>query len=308
MRWWLLQIIFLLLGTNSQCQILDFSKKKPKVIPIPYDSSYYSLPDFGSAEEYEGLKGQRIIDSKGDIWILKDYKNETDLYVSDLTLVSINDGWTKTVYNDNYQDYYLEAGFEQFKGRLQDVKVYPFINQQAQFIAYNDVELLIEANEEYKITDVKYAKFELEEYAPTLQINQKGYYKLLRISDKSIILKGNATNNEIEFTFINQVSNRDTPKRMSKYDDSGNGVFGRKIVKRNWRELFKGGNQSKRSGKIAVMICVDRSGTVKYTEILFDETTETDSKRLKQAMKAANGYRFQEDLNAPAEECGKLIF
>lgn len=92
------------------------------------------------------------------------------------------------------------------------------------------------------------------------------------------------------------------------YDGSGDGVFGRKIVKRNWRELFKGGDQSKGKGKIAVKICVDRAGAVRYTEILFDETTETDSKKLKQAMKAAKGYKVQEDPNAPPEQCGKLIF
>jgi hypothetical protein len=92
------------------------------------------------------------------------------------------------------------------------------------------------------------------------------------------------------------------------YDGSGAGVFGRKIIKRNWRELFKGGDQSKGKGKIAVKICVDRAGDVRYTEILFDETTETDSKKLKQAMKAAKGYKVQADPNAPAEQCGKLIF
>jgi|TARA_R110000737_G_scaffold352790_1_gene400349 outer membrane biosynthesis protein TonB len=92
------------------------------------------------------------------------------------------------------------------------------------------------------------------------------------------------------------------------YDGSGDGVFGRKIIKRNWRELFKGGNQSKGKGKIAVKICVDRAGDVRYTEILFDETTETDNQRLKQAMKAAKGYKVQEDPRAPTEQCGKLIF
>lgn len=92
------------------------------------------------------------------------------------------------------------------------------------------------------------------------------------------------------------------------YDGSGDGVFGRKIVKRNWRGLFEGGDQSKGKGKIAVKICVDRAGDVRYTEILFDDTTETDTKRLKQALTAAKGYKVQADPGAPAEQCGKLIF
>ena len=92
------------------------------------------------------------------------------------------------------------------------------------------------------------------------------------------------------------------------YDGSGDGVFGRKIVKRNWRGLFTGGDQSKGKGKIAIKICVDRAGIVRYTEVLFDETTETDSKKLKQAMKAAKGYKVEKDPNAPVEQCGKIIF
>lgn len=92
------------------------------------------------------------------------------------------------------------------------------------------------------------------------------------------------------------------------YDGSGDGVFGRKIVKRNWRGLFKGGNQSSGEGKIAVKICVNQSGDVNYTEILFDETTETNRQKLKQALEAAKGYKVQEDYQAPKEQCGKLVF
>ena len=92
------------------------------------------------------------------------------------------------------------------------------------------------------------------------------------------------------------------------YDDSGNSVFGRRITKQNWRELFKGGDQSKGSGKVTVKYCVDRQGQVGFAEILFDETTETDRDILKRAVHAAYGYEVQADPNAPAVECGKLVF
>lgn len=92
------------------------------------------------------------------------------------------------------------------------------------------------------------------------------------------------------------------------YDGSGDGVFGRKIVKRNWKGLFDGGNQSSGKGKIAIKICVNRAGDVKYSEILFDETTEDDRQKLKRALEAAKGYKVQADPSAPKEQCGKLIF
>lgn len=326
MKYWLLQIIFLLLCTQTQCQILDFSKKQPKIIPIPYDSSYYSLPDFGSAEEFEGLKGQIVLDSKGDKWILKDFTYKSANYLPDLTLVNINNGKTKRIYNNDFQDYYLEAGFERYKTRLIGVKVYPYISQQTTFVAYNDVELSIEPNKEYEITDVKYAKFKHFEYAPILELNHEGFFKLNNETNYSIILEGNAANNDIEFTFSKLISNSNTSnsrhnlksgdalflggqgKRTRDYDDSGSGIFERKIVKRNWRELYEGGRQSKSNGKITVKICVDRAGDVRYTEILFDETTDTDPSNLKRALKAAKGYKFQEDKSAPPEQCGKLVF
>ena len=324
MKYILFQITILLLaGTNANSQILDFSNKKPKIIPVQYDSTYYVLPEYASLEEYDGLKNQRLVDSKGEIWIIAGYNSNSDIGTSELKLLNPVDQSSKIIKDYEYQDYYLEAGFEKFRNMLLGKKAYAIVAKSTLFVAYNDTEILIKPNEEYQITDIKYAKFELDSYAPAIEINSEGYYKLVDyelsyILDNNIGLNGNATNNEIEFTLGNDAFDRkrnatsidDSEKRTgyNNYDSSGDGIFGRKIVKRNWRELFKGGNQSKSKGKIAVMICVDRAGAVRYTEILFDETTETDSKKLKQAMKAAKGYKVQADPNGPPEQCGKLIF
>lgn len=90
-----------------------------------------------------------------------------------------------------------------------------------------------------------------------------------------------------------------------KYDGSGRGVFGRKIVKRNLKDLFAGESSS---GKIVVKFCVDRSGNAVYAEVLEAETTETDPAKLKRALKAAYGYAVEADPQADPEECGKLTF
>lgn len=88
------------------------------------------------------------------------------------------------------------------------------------------------------------------------------------------------------------------------YDGSGNGVFGRRIVKRNWRGL----DLSRGVGIIVVKFCVDREGNVTFVELLETETTETDTKKLKQALTAMRGYKVQKDPNAPPEQCGKYVF
>lgn len=90
------------------------------------------------------------------------------------------------------------------------------------------------------------------------------------------------------------------------YDGSGNGVFGRKVIKRNWRGLFDGVNQS--SGKIVLKVCIDRAGDVTYTEIMEMETTEENPSKLKKALKAMQGYKYEADPTAPSEQCGKYTF
>lgn len=88
------------------------------------------------------------------------------------------------------------------------------------------------------------------------------------------------------------------------YDGSGDGIFGRKIVKRNWRGL----DLSKGIGKIVLKFCVNREGDVTYVEILDEGTTESDPSKLKKALTAMKGYKVQKDPNAPAEQCGKYLF
>lgn len=90
-----------------------------------------------------------------------------------------------------------------------------------------------------------------------------------------------------------------------KFDGSGRGVFGRKITKRNIKELFKIQNST---GKIVVKFCVNRAGNTVYAEVLEAMTTETDPTKLKAALKAAYGYAVEPNPDAAPEECGKLTF
>ena len=102
-------------------------------------------------------------------------------------------------------------------------------------------------------------------------------------------------------------------KERSPDDITFNGQ-GRKIIKRNWKALFKNNARSGYIGMASVMLCFNREGVVMNAEILPQETTTTNSKHLKhlkhlkQVLVAAIGYRIEEDQNAPFEECGKLVF
>lgn len=90
------------------------------------------------------------------------------------------------------------------------------------------------------------------------------------------------------------------------YDDSGNGVFGRKVIFRNTKELLK--NMNNTNGVIVMKFCVNRKGEVTYVEIDEFETTETDRAKLKQVAKGMYGYKVEPDPKAPAEQCGKYKF
>ncbi len=87
------------------------------------------------------------------------------------------------------------------------------------------------------------------------------------------------------------------------YDGSGDGIFGRRVIYRNVKEL-----PLDKTGRIEVKVCVNRAGSVTYLELLEDGTTVTNSKTLKKTLKAAQGYKFEPDFKAASEQCGRLVF
>lgn len=88
---------------------------------------------------------------------------------------------------------------------------------------------------------------------------------------------------------------------LGEYDDSGDGVFGRRVIHRNLAGIFAANITT---GKTIMKICIDRSGNVKYAEIL--ESSEKDRTKKKKLLSAAYGYKYEPDPTAPREQCGKL--
>lgn len=89
------------------------------------------------------------------------------------------------------------------------------------------------------------------------------------------------------------------------YDGSGDGVFGRKII---YRDMSAAKSATTVSGRVSVKVCINRAGLVTYVELNNSETTIRDKQTLKNYLKAARGYKFQPDLTAPKEQCGKMSF
>jgi hypothetical protein len=89
------------------------------------------------------------------------------------------------------------------------------------------------------------------------------------------------------------------------YDEAGIGVFGRKVIYRDVVGVFRVIDQS---GKIAIKICVNQAGIVDYAEVIPGETTIEDKTAVKNYLKAARKYKFEQDLKAPKIQCGKLRF
>ena len=90
-----------------------------------------------------------------------------------------------------------------------------------------------------------------------------------------------------------------------EYDGSGDGVFGRKII---YRDLDNTRAAVNISGRVVTKVCINRAGLVTYVELNNSETTIKDKPTLRLYLKAARGYKFQPDLTAPKEQCGKLSF
>jgi outer membrane biosynthesis protein TonB len=89
------------------------------------------------------------------------------------------------------------------------------------------------------------------------------------------------------------------------YDGSGDGVFGRKIIYRDQSMIKKAVTIS---GKIAIKVCINRAGMVTYLELINSETSVKDKATLRMYLQAAKTYKFQPDLTASKEQCGKIKF
>jgi len=88
-----------------------------------------------------------------------------------------------------------------------------------------------------------------------------------------------------------------------EYDDSGDGVFGRRVVHRDYSMIQKA---TGKSGKIVFKVCIGRNGLVTYTEIDEFQTTITDRQILRDAVKSIQKYKYEPDPTAPKEQCGKF--
>ena len=92
-----------------------------------------------------------------------------------------------------------------------------------------------------------------------------------------------------------------------QYDGTGNGIFGRKVIKRNIKGVLNAGFENQANKKIVAKVCIARSGKVSYAEIVESETTAImDSRKLKAVLSGIYGYEYEPKRNAPEQECGKL--
>ena len=87
-----------------------------------------------------------------------------------------------------------------------------------------------------------------------------------------------------------------------EYDDSGNGVFGRKVVYRDPSMLKRA---TAKSGVIVFTVCIGRNGSVTTANIVEFETTIDDRSILKDALRSIYKYKYEPDPSAPREQCGK---
>ena len=117
--------------------------------------------------------------------------------------------------------------------------------------------------------------------------------------------KNNSSQNFTENMSVNSSDIENIIEGTSIFDGSGDGVLGRKIIFRAKKNPFFIINET---GKVAIKICINKEGLVTYAEILTNETTMKNKENLRMFLKTARNYKYEPDLNAPKEQCGKLKF
>lgn len=91
-----------------------------------------------------------------------------------------------------------------------------------------------------------------------------------------------------------------------EYDESGIGVFGRKVIYRNIKEILDIGFESQKGRMIVAKFCIAPTGDVTYVELLDETTASLSSSKKKAVIKAITGYKLEADINAPSKQCGKF--
>lgn len=86
-------------------------------------------------------------------------------------------------------------------------------------------------------------------------------------------------------------------------DDAVVEMFGRKVIKKDKVKRIINEN-----GIVTTKICINKQGIVTYVQLLSNETTIKDRENLRLFLMAARNYKFDQDLTAPKEQCGKLKF
>lgn len=95
---------------------------------------------------------------------------------------------------------------------------------------------------------------------------------------------------------------------VGRMDGSGRGVFGREVVYRNITGVLNAGDFENQEGKkIVFKICIKPDGNVSYVEYLdVESTASVSNSKLKKVIPEIKKYRYEPDVTAPGEECGKL--
>ncbi len=88
-----------------------------------------------------------------------------------------------------------------------------------------------------------------------------------------------------------------------EYDDSGDGIFGRKVI---YRDPSMISIASGKTGKLVFDICINRRGVVSTVQINEYLTTIKDTKVLRQALASMAKYKYEADVTAAREQCGRF--
>lgn len=92
-----------------------------------------------------------------------------------------------------------------------------------------------------------------------------------------------------------------------EYDDSGDGIFGRKVIYQDpsMIAIATGSVGSGSSGKLVFKVCINRRGTISHLEINDVLTTIKDGDILRKALAAMQKYKFEPDVTASTQQCGQ---
>lgn len=300
-------IVLLIFFVNQtvNAQIPDFSKKQPELHPLNFEGDKFWLSSLETENVLAGIVGENVY-FRDNLCEVTDFLSHTSLLNGQKIILKCENIGKKELEQDEFNEIVFLKSINNTTNFIQN-RIYTYKGASAENYDLNGSHLLITNNEEFSFIKAFYCKVEDDKFSICIERDNGHIFEIDsyngRIPNQGrITLKGMM--NYGSFVLVTDKSTELEGNELGELDNSGNGIFGRKII---YRDLFNL-STAEGNGRVVFKVCINRSGNVTNVKLNELETTLSQKNEIKKVEKAMWTYKFSPDPTAPIEQCGRFSF